>query len=146
MMYARIASAAVGLAAVVLLGAGLGSYTVGGFQMREPIDVIAGANARISSGHVRADNVSTQAPIDHVCKGCDAKLHREDAWYTADSSVDTDDEWAREDDEHQDAVRVALADDPRPERRASTTNGEADVVVDKDLVMYAGAAVSHLDR
>jgi hypothetical protein len=91
-------------------------------------------------------DIATQAPIVHVCKGCDAKLYREDAWYKADSSYDTDDEWAREDQENRDAVRVALSDEPRGEGHPRVTYVDADVVVDRDLVIQAGTAVAHLDQ
>ena len=141
MMYARIASAAVGLASVVLLGASLGSYTVGGVSVREPIDVIGNATAHVRREHFSADS-AIQGPVDHVCKGCDAKLYREDAWRTADPAYDTDDEWAREEAETRDTVRVARADEPR----AHLADGEAEVVVDKNLVAYAGTAVAGLDQ
>ena len=145
MMYARIASAAVGLAAVVLLGAGLASYTVGGFQVREPVDVIGDATAHMRKEHFRADT-ATQAPINHVCKGCDAKLYREDAWYKADASYDTDDEWAREEEQNRDGIRISLADEPHAQDRVGLPDVPADVVVDDDLVIRAGTAVARLDQ
>jgi hypothetical protein len=145
MMYARIATAAVGMAATVLVGVGLGGYTAGGFHVREPVDVISDATVRIRKEHFSPDS-ATQAPVDHVCTGCDAKLHRENDWYTANSAYDTDDEWAREEGENRDVVRVALADEPPSEHRERAADGEADVVVDNDLVMYAGTAVARLDQ
>ena len=145
MMYAKIASAAVGLAAIVLVGAGLGNYTVGGFHVREPLDVIGEATAHVRKEHFSTDT-ATQAPIDHVCKGCDAKLYREDAWYKADSSYDTDDEWAREDRENRDAVRVALADEPRAKDPPRLADVDADIVVDKNLMVPVGTAVARLDE
>lgn len=145
MMYAKIASAAVGLAAVVLLGAGLGNYTVGGVSMHEPVDVIGDAMAHVRNEQFSADS-APQGPIDHICKGCDAGLHRDDPRYVADSAYEADDEWVWEESENRRAVRVALSDDPGAAYRAHPANGEADVVVDKGLVMYGGAAVSHLDQ
>jgi len=128
-----------------LLGAGLGNYTVGGVSVHEPVDVIGDATAHVRKEHFSVDS-APQAPIDHICKGCDAGLHGEDPSYVADSAYDTDDEWVREESENRRAVRIALADDPGAAYHAHPANGEADVVVDKDLVTYAGAAVSHLDQ
>jgi hypothetical protein len=148
MMYARIASAAVGLAAAVLVGVGLGGYTTSGFTLREPLDVIGEATAHVGKEHFSADTTA-QAPIAHVCKGCDAKLYRDDAWYTADAAYDTDDEWTREERENRDTVRVALADEPRGPRAGDRTSDpalRADIVVDKDLVVPAGTTVASLDE
>lgn len=148
MMYARIASAAVGLAAAVLVGVGLGGYTTSGFALREPLDVIADATAHVRKEHFSADTTA-QAPIYHVCKGCDAKLYREDAWHTADAAYNTDDEWTREEQENRDLVRVALADEPREPHAGDRTTEpayRADIVVNQDLVVPAGTVVAHLDQ
>ncbi len=145
MMYARIASAAVGLAAAVLVGVGLGGYTTSGFSLREPIDAISD-----SAVHVRKEGFSVDtsppAPVNHVCRGCDAKLHREDAWYSTDASYSTEGEWKREEEEDRDTVRVALADNSHPEDRAPVVDVDADIVVDKDLAVQVGTAVARLDQ
>ena len=112
---------------------------------KSDLDVIGDATARIRTTHFRAE-AATQAPIDHVCKGCDAKLYREDAWYNPDASYDTDAEWAREEEESRDAIRVALADQPRAQDRVEVPDVATDVVVDNDLVIRTGTAVARLDQ
>jgi hypothetical protein len=145
MMYARIASAAVGLAAAVLVGVGLGGYTTGGFNMREPIDVIGDAAARV---HKEGFSVEAPppAPVNHVCKGCDAKLYRDDAWYSTDASYCTYSEWQREEDENRDVVRLASADDPRAQDRTTVAEADTDSVENADLAGYAGTVVARLDQ
>jgi hypothetical protein len=145
MMYARIASAAVGLAAAVLVGVGLGGYTAGGFNMREPIDVIGDAAARVRKEGFSVDT-TPPAPVNHVCKGCDAKLYRENVWYSTDISYDTDGEWKREEGENREVVRLASADNPRAPDRISVAEAGTDSPEKADLAAYAGTAVARLDQ
>ncbi len=108
-----------GLSRFVLVGGvALGSYTTGGFKvtLSQPTSASQPSPAERGVSERRPPNLERR--IDHVCKGCDAKLYREDAWYKPTPHFDTDDEWAREDRESRDAVRVALADEPRAKIRA----------------------------
>jgi hypothetical protein len=145
MMYARIASAAIGLAAAVLVGAGLGGYTTSGFNLHEPIDVIGDSAVHVRNEGFSADT-SPPAPVNHVCRGCDAKLHREDAWYSTDASYSADGEWKREEEENRDVVRIASADSPRVQDHASVAEGGTASVENTDLAGYAGTAVAHFDE
>lgn len=82
MIAAKIAFAAGAFAASLLGGVGLGSYTIGGFRVAQPVDIIAEMAPDASAGaYVEAP--LPQAPVNHVCTGCDAKLYRDVDWYEA---------------------------------------------------------------
>lgn len=86
--------------ASLLGGLGLGRYTIGGFKMRAPVDIIS----QMASGRERAVEAEAQdavmmpqPPARPVCTGCDARLDREAGW-------DGDEaDWAREDAESWEA-------------------------------------------
>lgn len=145
MLHAKIAFAAGVMAAALLGGIALGGYTAGGFKEREQTDIISQAASRVRSGGFRAETAQPQAPIYHVCTGCDAKLYREDAWYTNEPVYDTDDEWAREEQESRDVVRTAHAEGAHdPEDRESRPIAD-EISLDQDVAGATAIAVAHLE-
>ena len=105
MIVEKAALAAGAFAASLMGGVGLGSYTLGGFRAYQPVDIIA-EMASDRHGEAFTPNPLPQAPIAHVCKGCDAKLYR-DVDYEAEQSYLADEESMPEDD-----GRWTIADDP----------------------------------
>ncbi|MBO9576574.1 MAG: hypothetical protein J7494_12620 [Sphingobium sp.] len=82
MMLSKLAFAAATLAIASAGGVALGGYTIGGFRIDQPADTLsalaAGQSAPDSSQAPGAPVLLTQGEPIHVCKGCDAKLYRED--------------------------------------------------------------------
>lgn len=81
MMISKLAFAAGLFVASSLGGVALGSYTIGGFRIDDPPDVIGGLAAVDVQGEGAPPKAA--APIMdymHVCKGCDAKLYRDQDW------------------------------------------------------------------
>lgn len=148
MLHAKIAFAAGVIAVSLLGGIALGGYTAGGFKEREPTDVIAQSAARARTGNFRAEAAQPQAPMNHVCRGCDAKLYREDDWYRTDAAYDADAEWAREEQESRDVIRAALADRPQdrdgddPAVRMPVVDN---VPLDQAVVAKTGTVIASLD-
>lgn len=145
MLHAKIAYSAGVMAAALLGGIALGGYTTGGFKEREPADVIAQAATHVPTGGFRAEAVEPQAPVYHVCKGCDAKLYREDDWYSTEAIYDTDDEWAREERESRDVVRAALADGSDDPVDREPIPAADDFPLDQDVTVQPGMTVARLD-
>ncbi|MBO9669526.1 MAG: hypothetical protein J7485_03310 [Sphingobium sp.] len=145
MLHAKIAFAAGVMAAALLGGIALGGYTAGGFKEREQTDIIAQAASRVRSGGFRAEAAEPQAPMYHVCKGCDAKLYREDDWYGSEAVYDTDEEWAREEQESRDVIRAALADGSHNHEDREPAPLADDFHLDQDVAGQSEIAMARLD-
>lgn len=144
MLHARIAFAAGVMAAALLGGIALAGYTTGGFKAREQTDIIAQAASRVRSDGFQIEAAEPQAPMYHVCKGCDAKLYREDGWYSDEPVYDTDEEWAREERESRDVIRAALTQEShdREDRESVVTR---DVPLVQDGASQTETAMARLD-
>lgn len=145
MLHAKIAFAAGVMAAALLGGIALGGYTAGGFKEREQTDIISQAASRVRSGGFRAEAAEPQAPLHHVCKGCDAKLYREDAWYSIEAVYDTDDEWAREERESRDVMHAVLAEGSHDRDDREPVAMADDLPLGQDVASQTGTAMARLD-
>ncbi|MBO9580192.1 MAG: hypothetical protein J7498_04805 [Sphingobium sp.] len=145
MLHAKIAFVAGVMATALLGGIALGGYSASGFNEREQTGVTAQAASHVRSGGFGTEVAKPQAPMDHVCKGCDAKLYREDDRDSIEAVYGTDDEWAREERENRDVVRMTLADgshDREDRERAPATDG---LPLDQDVAGQAGTTMAGLD-
>ncbi len=138
MIAGKIAFTAGAFAASLLSGVSLGGYTIGGFRQHQPIDIIAEtATSRSRDAFVAAP--LPQAPVRHVCTGCDAKLYRDVAWDQAEASYLPDDGQATEGEGRWSVAEDSVPPDPVPVEPVSVDTGAAGP--DGSLAVYEAPVV-----
>ncbi len=143
MIAGKIALASGAFAASLLSGVSIGSYTIGGFRMHQPIDIIA-EMASNRSREAFVQEPLPQAPIAHVCKGCDAKLYRDVDWdqsaaaYLSDEGAEDEGRWSVADDPvPADAEPVAA----QPVAAQPVTGSAGDKARDGNLAAYEAPVI-----